>query len=147
MKTGIVAMIIGSAIVVAGIVVWLVFCAKRRKQVVATIQSFEEKNVDGELSFSDIIAWFKSLGLDQKQDVPFIVKGSMASESIAKYFKTQNMENIPQPGQKVEGKVSVFCGVYNEKTEKLMHGVFIYADTLDAETLKVLGDRELVVLS
>ncbi len=134
-------------VVVVCVAIWLVCRNKQRKEIVEQLKSYEVKNVEGELSLSAVVEWFKSLDLDPKCDVPVVAKGSKVSELVKTYFKSQNIQDLPASVEEKSDKVSIFCAVYDEKKESIVHGVFIYADSLDAELLKVMADNEIVVLN
>ncbi len=134
-------------VAVVGVAIWLVCRNKQRKQIVEQLNSYGVKNVEGELTLSTVVEWFESLELDSKCDVPFVAKGSKISELVKTYFKSQNIQGLPTSVEEKSDKVSIFCAVYDEKRESISHGVYIYADSLDAELLKVIGDNEIVVLS
>lgn len=130
-----------------GIAIWLVCRNKQRKEIVEKLKSYEVKNVEGELTLSTVVEWFKSLMLDPKKDVPFITKGSLVAEHVKTYFKSQNIQDLPASVEGKADKVVVFCAVFDEKKDQIVNGVFISADSLDAELLKLLADNEVVVLN
>ncbi len=134
-------------VVVVCVAIWLVCRNKQRKQIVEQLKNYEMKNVEGELTLSTVVDLFKSLLLDPKCDVPFIAKGSKVSELVKTYFKSQNIQDLPKNVEEKAEKVSIFCAVYDEKKESIVYGVYIYADSLDAKLLKVIGDNEIVVLN
>lgn len=134
-------------VAVVGIAIWLVCRNKQREEIVEKLKSYEVKNVEGELTLSTVVEWFKSLNLDSKKDVPFICKGSVVAELVKKYFKSQNIQGLPASVEEKADKVVVFCAVFDEKNDEIVNGVFISADSLDAELLKLLADNEVVVLN
>ena len=134
-------------VAVVGVAIWLVCRNKQRKEIVEKLKSYEEKNVEGELTLSTVVEWFKSLNLDSKKDVPFICKGSVVAELVKTYFKSQNIQGLPASIEEKADKVVVFCAVFDEKNDQIVNGVFISADSLDAELLKLLADNEVVVLN
>lgn len=133
-------------VAVVGVAIWLVCRNKQREEIVEKLKSYEVKNVEGELTLSTVVEWFKSLMLDPKKDVPFICKGSVVAELVKKYFKSQNIQGLPASVEEKADKVVVFCAVFDEKNDEIVNGVFISADSLDAELLKLLTDNEVVVL-
>lgn len=134
-------------VAVVGVAIWLVCRNKQREEIVEKLKSYEVKNVEGELTLSTVVEWFKSLNLDSKKDVPFICKGSVVAELVKKYFKSQNIQGLPASVEEKSDKVVVFCAVFDEKNDEIVNGVFISADSLDAELLKLLTDNEVVVLN
>ena len=134
-------------VAVVGVAIWLVCRNKQREEIVEKLKSYEVKNVEGELTLSTVVEWFKSLNLDSKKDVPFICKGSVVAELVKKYFKSQNIQGLPASIEEKADKVVVFCAVFDEKNDEIVNGVFISADSLDAELLKLLADNEVVVLN
>ena len=134
-------------VAVVGVAIWLVCRNKQREEIVEKLKSYEVKNVEGELTLSTVVEWFKSLNLDSKKDVPFICKGSVVAELVKKYFKSQNIQGLPASVEEKADKVVVFCAVFDEKNDEIVNGVFISADSLDAELLKLLADNEVVVLN
>ena len=134
-------------VAVVGVAIWLVCRNKQREEIVEKLKSYEVKNVEGELTLSTVVEWFKSLNLDSKKDVPFICKGSVVAELVKTYFKSQNIQGLPASIEEKADKVVVFCAVFDEKNDQIVNGVFISADSLDAELLKLLADNEVVVLN
>ena len=89
--------------------------------------------VNGILNFAkEIVGWFKSLNLKKGQEIPFIAQKELFKDAI---------KNAPVRN------VGIFEGVYDEVTEEITHVEYIVADDLDAQTRKVLGEEELVVLN
>ena len=134
-------------VAVVGVAIWLVCRNKQREEIVEKLKSYEVKNVEGELTLSTVVEWFKSLNLDSKKDVPFICKGSVVAELVKTYFKSQNIQGLPASIEEKADKVVVYCAVFDEKNDEIVNGVFISADSLDAELLKLLADNEVVVLN
>ena len=89
--------------------------------------------IRGVLSFArEVVGWFKRQFLDPETDVPFLADVNK--------FKEQ-LHNAPVRN------VGIFEGVYDEETDEIKACRCLDADEIDADTKKVLGDEELVVLS
>ncbi len=84
--------------------------------------------------FGHVVNWFKSLSLNQQTDIPFLINAKSPE------FK-EMLKNAPQKN------VGLFQGVYNEQTEEITHHEYLAADSVDQQTVNVLGTESMVVLS
>ena len=90
------------------------------------------KVIDGSTNFLDIAGWFKSLKLDKEKHIPFIADPNVF-KGMLKFEQKKS--------------VALFIGVYDEKSDEIIHSQIIEADELDPKTLEILGTEKLVVLS
>ena len=124
----------------------LVFCAalltysSRKKKGIINLDTIEKKKIDGELSFDNVIGWFKTLHLNKVTDTPFIANPKHLDFLNNKYGVKCNF-------QLLENKEYLLLGVYKEKEEELIHSLLIEANSIDNKTKEVLGKEALVVLS
>ena len=103
------------------------------KRAFEFIQNIIRRVINGILNFArDVVAKFKSMALKQGQDVPFIAN----KEAFKQALKQAPVKNV-----------GLFEGVYNEVSDEITFAEYVEADSLDAQTRKVLGQEELVVLS
>ncbi len=108
------------------------------------------RQIEGTLSFGDVVGWFKTLHLDKEKDIPFIALADKLEDMITSYFKSDN--NIvypPLPDGILEDKDKkrLLLGVYDEKDDEVSNALLLVADSFDAKTLEVLGEESLVALS
>lgn len=108
---------------------------KQRKKNEVEIKS---DILDSELSFDEVIAFFKSKNLNKDIHTPFIANGD--SEKLKKMF------HQPYPQGK-EGYVSLLFGVYNGQTDEIEDIRLVYAKSLSSKILEVLGNDTMVILS
>lgn len=125
----IVAGIIIVSVALAAIAAFLFVKRSKKKE-----SNFKVKTIDGSLSVTDVVSWFKSLELDPKTHIPFVAKGNC--ENFREIFAGDS-----------SNKVQTVIGVFNEKTEEMSHLVGILSDGLDESIVQMLGDEDLVVLS
>ena len=107
------------------------------------IKEFFRKVINGILNFArDLVAWYHRRVLKPGIDTPFILN--------AKSFK-ELIKNAPVKDVGIfsnqQKNVSVMSGIYNEEIDEITDNQIIEADSLDAKTREVLGNKELVVLS
>ena len=123
---------------------------KNKSKSVKQIHNLEIKKIEGTLSFSDVVGWFKKLSLDSQKDTPFVALADKFEEMFTSYFKTENMIVYPPlPNVTFNGPNNkrLLLGVYDEKTDEITKYLLIIADAFDEKTLEVLGNEPLVVLS
>lgn len=85
--------------------------------------------VDRDLSFvSDVVSYFKSLSLNPKTDIPFIMDGSKLPTFI---------DGMPQ-----DSRPCVLLGVYREETDEITDCQLIIAQSFDTKTKEVLEKSE-----
>lgn len=97
------------------------------------IKKIIRRVINGILNFAkEVIEKFKSWGLIQGQDIPFIAN----KEAFKSALKSAPVKNV-----------GLFEGVYNEVSDEITHAEYVEADSLDAKTRSVLGNEELVVLT
>ncbi len=128
--------LIAALVLCAGI---LGYMAKKRRDVV-TLADVERKTVEGELSFNNVAAWFKTLHLNKETDTPFIANAKEKDCLKNKMNITLNLQLTP-------GKESLLLGVYSEKEERIIHSCLIEANSFDAKTREVLSNEPFVILS
>ena len=90
------------------------------------------KTIYGSVNFMEVVNYFKSLKLDKEKHIPFVAKAEAFKEMLKFEPKKQ---------------VALFIGVFDEKSNEIIHPQIIESDELDAKTLEVLGNEHLVVLS
>jgi len=94
--------------------------------------------LDSELSFDDVVAFFKSKNLNKDVHTPFMANGDSA--------KLKAMFHQPYPQGK-EGYVSLLFGIYNRKSDEIEDIKLVYAKSLSPKILEVLGGDSFVILS
>lgn len=123
---------------------------KKKSKSVKQIHNLEIKKIEGTLSFSDVVGWFKKLSLDSQKDTPFVALADKFEEMFTSYFKTENMMVYPPlPNGTFNGPNNkrLLLGVYDEETDEITKSLLIISDAFDEKTLEVLGNEPLVVLS
>lgn len=90
--------------------------------------------IDGVISFwNDLVDYFKKLTLVKGRDLPFVVDAKKIRGML------DNAPTMEIPG--------LFEGVYNEETDKIEHGRFVYGNDLDEKTKDVIKDQGIVILT
>lgn len=113
------------------------FVYYRQKNLQKNVHLNEEV-IDSELSFDDVVSFFKAHKLDQKKHIPFIANGDCE--------EFRKMLHAPYPKAK-EGYVPIFIGIYDNETEGIIDNRLLHCKSLDPKILEVLGDEKLVVLN
>ncbi len=135
-------LIIGIVVVVLGVIIGILLSKKKTKELTlpekvkkANIMGVDVsvKTIDGTINFADVVGWFKSLKLDKEKDIPFVGNANVFKDML------QNFEQ--------KKSVALFIGVFDEKSDKIIHSQIIEADDFDQKTREVLGSEDLVVLS
>lgn len=96
------------------------------------------ETLDGVLNFDAIVSFFKTLNMNQNENIPFVVR-----EGSREFTKYSGGRAFPKHK---EGYVSIFVGVFNEHKQEITNYKVIYAKGMDARTKEVFGDEHLVVL-
>ena len=105
------------------------------KGAIAHIKNLVKRFIDGCLQFfKDVVNWFKSLKLNQKEDIPFIANAN--SKEFKQMLKQAPVKNV-----------GIFQGVYNQETDEITHHEYIEADSVDEQTYETLKGEPIVVLS
>ncbi len=123
---------------------------QKQAKSVKTMSNLSVKQIEGTLSFGDVVGWFKSLSLDKEKDTPFVALADKFEDTFGSYFKSATkMAYPPLPDDILndQDKKRLFIGVYDEKTDEVSNALLIVADSFDAKTLEVLGKEPLVVLA
>jgi hypothetical protein len=94
--------------------------------------------LDSELSFDDVIAFFKSKNLNKDAHTPFMANGDSA--------KLKAMLHQPFPQSK-EGYVSLLFGIYNSKSDEIEDIKLVYAKSLSPKILEAFGNDSIVILN
>ncbi len=102
------------------------------KALPENIANIEEKAIDGQLKFQDVVGWFKQQSLDKGKDTPFVA-------IPAKFKGLLNFE--PKKPE------ALLLGIYNEQSNSITKALIIECDETDGKTKEVLQNNELVVLS
>ena len=135
-------LIIGIVVVVLGVIIGILLSKKKTKELTllekvkkANIMGVDVsvKTIDGTINFADVVGCFKSLKLDKEKDIPFVGNANAFKDML------QNFEQ--------KKSVALFIGVFDEKSDKIIHSQIIEADDFDQKTREVLGSEDLVVLS
>jgi hypothetical protein len=134
-------LIIGIVVVALGVIIGILLSKKKTKELTllekvkkANIMGVDVsvKTIDGTINFADVVGWFKSLKLDKEKDIPFVGNANVFKDML------QNFEQ--------KKSVALFIGVFDEKSDKIIHSQIIEADDFDQKTREVLGSEDLVVL-
>lgn len=126
-----------SALIIAAIGAYF-FLRSRKNSDGDSVVDVPSDVIDSEFSFDEVVSFFQSKQLNQEVHLPFIANGDCAE------FKKMFKSSFPKSK---DGYVSLFLGVYNSKTDKVEDMRLVYAKSLDAKTLEVLGNEKLVVLN
>lgn len=135
-------LIIGIVVVALGVIIGILLSKKKTKELTlpekvkkANIMGVDVsvKTIDGTINFADVVGWFKSLKLDKEKDIPFVGNANAFKDML------QNFEQ--------KKSVALFIGVFDEKSDKIIHSQIIEADDFDQKTREVLGSEDLVILS
>lgn len=132
----------GKILLIALVACVLILFSRRNKAVkVVGFIPHERKNVEGVLSFGDIVAWFKTITtLNKDEDTPFILKANDKEAVKEKFHFSLNAELT-------KGKQSILLGVFNQKENKITKSILVEADALDEKTVEVFGKESFVTLS
>jgi len=99
-----------------------------------------KEEIQGNINFNDVVAWFKTLDLHQGIDMPFIADAT--NPAFKKLLDlSQHAVVIPT------GKKALYLGVFNAAKEEIITGKLIIADGFDEKTNEILGKEALVVLN
>lgn len=146
-------LIVGAGVVVVGAAAAYYSYKKglfqKQTKSVKPMSNLSVKQIEGTLSFGDVVGWFKSLSLDKEKDTPFIALADQVKE-ITSYFKSDNIivyPPLPDGILEDQDKKRLLLGVYDEKSQEVSNAMLLVADSFDAKTLEVLGEEKLVVLS
>ena len=119
-------------------IAYAVYKRKQNKYITLNDNNTETSIVDGELCFTDVIAYFKGLNLKKGEDIPFICRESQ---------RTKEIFNIYRPEFKQAGYTWLFIGVYNENSEEITNYKVIYAKSLDKAITDTFNGEDLVILN
>ena len=128
------AIIVTVAICIIG---YIVHKRKQNKKIILSPDNTITSTIEGELPFSDVVSFFKTLNLKKGDDTPFIARKSEKTKDI---FNTYNLQF------EVVDYKWLFIGVYNEKEESITNYKVIYAKSFDQQLEELLGNEDLVVL-
>lgn len=123
---------------------------KKKTKSIKPMSNLSIKQIEGTLSFGDVVGWFKTLSLDKEKDTPFIALADKLEDMITSYFKSDNIivyPPLPDGILEDQNKKRLLLGVYDEKNDEVSNALLLVADSFDAKTLEVLGEEALVVLS
>lgn len=123
---------------------------KKRTKSIKPMSNLSIKQIEGTLSFGDVVGWFKTLSLDKEKDTPFIALADKLEDMITSYFKSDNIIVYPPLPDGIfedQDKKRLLLGVYDEKNDEVSNALLLVADSFDSKTLEVLGEESLVVLS
>lgn len=101
---------------------------------IANLPKIEKVMLNRQLSFaSDVVAYFKKLQLNPKNDTPFILDASVMGQ------KTKNFPKVD---------IGIMLGVYHEQSNTLTDFKLLVPESLDNQTKEVLsqGENGIVVL-
>lgn len=87
------------------------------------------------LGMSDVIGYFKGLGLKEGVDKPFIAQGEYMKEGL----------DLSDP--LYEGLNIICLGVYSDKSDELREYKALACKVVDEDVMKILGTDKMVVLS
>lgn len=125
------------AILAICIIGYIVYNRKQKRKIKLTPQNTPTTTIEGELPFSDVIAYFKNCNLKKGEDTPFICRESA---------RTKEIFNIYYPEFELVGYKWLFIGAFNETTEEIKHYKVIYAKGFDAKLEDIFANEDLVVL-
>lgn len=113
-----------------------VIAYQRRKRKEREIAEATEQ-IECELQFDDVVAYFRGLNLDKEVDTPFIANGN------AEQFKSVT-KGLLKPR---EGYVLLMLGAYNSKSEGVNYPKFIFSKGWSEELQTLLAEEAFVTLS
>lgn len=135
-KTVIIVVVV--ALVVVGAVAYFISQTKRgaRFPFFFSLKELEVAvtTVEGECHMADVAAWFKGFKLDEKKDIPFIMKG----EKFREMMGAKDCTFTPP----VSKPCTVFLGVFDEAADELTHWTMIQCDAFDSELANALSKAE-----
>ena len=124
-------------IVAICIIGYIVHKRKQNKKIILSPDNTITSTIEGELPFSDVISFFKTLNLKKGEDIPFICQKSERTEEI---FNIYNLQF------ELVGYKWLFVGVYNEKEESITNYKVIYAKSFEQKLEELLSNEDLVIL-
>lgn len=84
--------------------------------------------IQGVIDFlTHVVSWFRSLRLDKKKDIPFIMKGEKFREMLH---------------QAPKKNVGLFEANYDEQADEITANRWLEADGVDAKTRQALNESE-----
>jgi len=84
------------------------------------------ETVEGELSMDSVVAYFRAINLNAKEDVPFITKDMKLTFGTNEYTEK-------------DGYKTLFLGVFSEEKDAIKNAKIIYAKNFDAKLEEVLS--------
>ena len=91
--------------------------------------NLERQRAEGPVKMTDVVAWFRSLNLDQKKNIPFVMRVA---------------DNVPG---EVKSSKPILLGVYDKNADEIAKALLIEGDAWDQQLTEVIGNETLVVLS
>lgn len=109
--------------------------SKKKQDTKQDRKKLDPEYVESELSFNDIVAYFKTKSLKKDIDTPFMAK--INDPKISKIF------DIKVPN----GYDAILLGTYKDQKDQYENIKLIFAKSLDQKIKDALGADSMVVLS
>jgi len=127
--------ILGLSIVVVAIAVALILKFRKKPKNGQEEIEYSTSVVDDVLRMSDVVAYFKSLSLNQDLHTPFLA----LELDVLQYI-------ISKEDFHKEGYKTIVLGVYEETLDRLKYTRVVYCKDFDEKLKEIMGEEKLVVL-
>lgn len=127
--------ILGLSIVVVAIAVALILKFRKKSKNGQEEIEYSTSVVDDVLRMSDVVAYFKSLSLNQDLHTPFLA----LELDVLQYIISK--EDFHKDGYK-----TIVLGVYEETLDRLKYTRVVYCKDFDEKLKETMGEDKLVVL-
>lgn len=127
--------ILGLSIVVVAIAVALILKFRKKSKNGQEEIEYSTSVVDDVLRMSDVVAYFKSLSLNQDLHTPFLA----LELDVLQYI-------ISKEDFHKEGYKTIVLGVYEETLDRLKYTRVVYCKDFDEKLKETMGEEKLVVL-
>ena len=127
--------ILGLSIVVVAIAVALILKFRKKSKNGQEEIEYSTSVVDDVLRMSDVVAYFKSLSLNQDLHTPFLTLELDVLQSL-----------ISKDDLQKDGYKTIILGVYEESFDTIKYSRVIHCKDFDEKLKEILGEEKLVVL-
>lgn len=127
--------ILGLSIVAVAIAVALILKFRKKSKNGQEEIEYSTSVVDDVLRMSDVVAYFKSLSLNQDLHTPFLA----LELDVLQYI-------ISKEDFHKEGYKTIVLGVYEETLDRLKYTRVVYCKDFDEKLKEIMGEEKLVLL-
>ena len=127
--------ILGLSIVVVAIAVALILKFRKKSKNGQEEIEYSTSVVDDVLRMSDVVAYFKSLSLNQDLHTPFL---ALELDVLQHIISKEDFHK--------EGYKTIVLGVYEETIDCLKYTRLVYCKDFDEKLKEAMGEEKLVVL-